>query len=348
MTKILVIEDERAIRSNLLKLLSAEGFETIGADSGYSGVQLAQQELPDLIICDILMPGLDGYGVLKALHQDSATATIPFIFLTAKADRSDLRQGMSLGADDYLTKPFSRAEVLEAIAVRLQKQRLQTQRHTLELKKTEALMSYLIRYDRLTNLPNRFLLQERFNELLTQVKADSQRLPILCLSLEPLNHLNNTLGPANGDLLTQAVAERLTSCVRKGDTIAQVGTEQFALLLASIHENEQVVKIAQTLLSAFSSPFHLGIHEILLTARIGIAWFGRDGRDLDTLIKHASAAMEDAKQPGKTPYQFYISSIGAKSQEALLLEQEMRQALERGEFQLYYQPKVNLLPQFVL
>ncbi|NET59684.1 MAG: hybrid sensor histidine kinase/response regulator [Symploca sp. SIO2E6] len=123
MTKILVIEDEELVRENLLDFLEAEDYQTIDACNGRIGVELAQQHLPDLIICDVMMPELDGHGVLDKLRQNSATATIPFIFLTAKADKMDRREGMGLGADDYLTKPFTIKELKNTIEVRLGKQR---------------------------------------------------------------------------------------------------------------------------------------------------------------------------------------------------------------------------------
>lgn len=342
MYKILVIEDERAIRFNLLKLLSVEGFQAIGAEDGNSGVQLAKTEQPDLIICDIMMPDLDGYGVLKALQQDPVTTTIPFIFLTAKAERSDWRQGMTLGADDYITKPFTRAELLDAIATRLQKKASLTQRHTVELKQARDQLDYLLHHNQLTNLPNKLSLQERFNQLLNQPDAHLRKIPILSIGFEQLNRIHYTLGPNSGDSLLQSVAQRLQTCVETQDTVAHLGAAQFAILLSATKSRVEVAQIAEALLDAFSSPFRLGVHEIFLTASIGIAFYGRDGRDLDTLIKHASAAREDAKKPEKQPYQFYIASIGAKSQEELLLELELRQALERNEFQVYYQPKVNL------
>jgi diguanylate cyclase (GGDEF)-like protein len=342
MYKILVIEDERSIRINLLKLLSAEGFQAIGAENGSCGVQLARREQPDVIICDILMPILDGYGVLKALQQDPTTATIPFIFLTAKADRADWRQAMTLGADDYLTKPFTRAELLEAIATRLQKKASLAQRHSLELEQTQAQLDYLLRYNHLTNLPNQVLLEERFNQLLTQGNTRQRRIPLLSVGFEQLKRLHNTLGPTSGDLLLKAIAERLQNCVSPLDTIAHLGAAQFVILLTPNTHRGQVAKIAETLIEAFSSPLPVDVHELFLTARIGIAFFGRDGRDIDTLIKHASAAREEAQKLGKTPYQFYLASIGTQSQEELLLELELRQALERQEFQVYYQPKVNL------
>ena len=122
MTKILVIEDEKSVRENILDLLEAEDFDTIAAANGRIGVELAVSEVPDLILCDLMMPEIDGYGVLIALREESVTANIPFIFLTARAARADFRQGMELGADDYLTKPFTRDELLSAIASRLSKQ----------------------------------------------------------------------------------------------------------------------------------------------------------------------------------------------------------------------------------
>jgi EAL domain-containing protein (putative c-di-GMP-specific phosphodiesterase class I)/AmiR/NasT family two-component response regulator len=124
MNRILVIEDELAVRENLVELLEAEGFETIAAPNGNIGIQKALSESPDLILCDMMMPEVDGYGVLTNLREEPATATIPFIFLTAKSAKSDFRQGMDLGADDYITKPFTRAELLSAIMSRLTRQSL--------------------------------------------------------------------------------------------------------------------------------------------------------------------------------------------------------------------------------
>ncbi len=121
MTRVLVIEDDKNIRGDILELLEGEGFGASGAGNGLAGVAAARADLPDLILCDIMMPGLDGFGVLDELSQDPVTATIPFIFLTAMADKSDVRRGMELGADDYLTKPVGQAELLKAIEARLAK-----------------------------------------------------------------------------------------------------------------------------------------------------------------------------------------------------------------------------------
>ena len=125
MKKILVIEDHADMRRNLRLILRLEGFHIFEAENGVAGIASARQHKPDLILCDVMMPELDGYGVLKALRADPDTITIPFLFLTAKGDKLDIRQGMNLGADDYLTKPVGRDQLMAAIAARLERAKQQ-------------------------------------------------------------------------------------------------------------------------------------------------------------------------------------------------------------------------------
>jgi len=127
MKKILVIEDEPEMRRNVITILKLEKFQAIGAENGRAGLQMARDEKPDLILCDVMMPELDGYGVLQGLRQDENTRTIPFIFLTARGEKIDQRCGMNLGADDYLTKPVSRNDLLNAINARLRRAEEQAQ-----------------------------------------------------------------------------------------------------------------------------------------------------------------------------------------------------------------------------
>jgi DNA-binding NarL/FixJ family response regulator len=122
MKRILLIEDQPVMRRNIQTILEMEGFEVTAADNGIKGLEAARKNLPDLILCDVMMPELDGYGVLTALRQDERTATIPFIFLTAKGEKTDLRTGMNLGADDYLAKPVSSDELIAAISARFKRQ----------------------------------------------------------------------------------------------------------------------------------------------------------------------------------------------------------------------------------
>jgi len=128
MRRILVIEDEPEMRRNIAALLRYREYAPIEAENGRKGVELARREKPDLILCDVMMPELDGYGVLRALQEDAALALIPFIFLTAKGDKDDLRSGMNLGADDYLTKPVANNDLVNAIEARLRRSEVQASR----------------------------------------------------------------------------------------------------------------------------------------------------------------------------------------------------------------------------
>ena len=121
MKSVLIIEDNADIRENTAEILDLAGYRSITAENGKKGVELAMKEKPDLVVCDIMMPELDGYGVLHLLKKNPETESIPFIFLTAKTERTDLRRGMEMGADDYITKPFEDIELLNAIEVRLKK-----------------------------------------------------------------------------------------------------------------------------------------------------------------------------------------------------------------------------------
>ncbi|MUH01245.1 response regulator [Scytonema sp. UIC 10036] len=147
MKKILIIENETRTRNLFLNSLKTDGYNVIGAENGVVGVQLAKEHLPDLVICDIQMPELDGYGVLKALRQEPLTAVIPFIFLTAKVSKAELRQGMELGANDYLTKPCKVEELLRAIAIQLEKQTVLKQWYSTEsqtVKESEPVQGAIV------------------------------------------------------------------------------------------------------------------------------------------------------------------------------------------------------------
>jgi DNA-binding NarL/FixJ family response regulator len=135
MKTILVIEDQPVMRHKTVTILKMEGYEVLEAPNGAEGIRLAHEELPDLILCDIMMPERDGYQVLQAVRVNRATATTPFIFFTAKGEKPDLRAGMNLGADDYLVKPTPRAELLEAIHARFDRQRLNDEKLKQELAK---------------------------------------------------------------------------------------------------------------------------------------------------------------------------------------------------------------------
>jgi diguanylate cyclase (GGDEF)-like protein len=342
MKTILVIEDEEFVRENILELLDAEGFEAFGAENGKIGFELAKVKVPDLILCDVMMPGLDGYGVLTALRQDSVLASIPFIFLTAKASKSDLRQGMELGADDYLTKPFTRAELLGAIGTRLKKQAAVEDRYYAELQQTKAKLNYLIHNDSLTNLPNRFSLREQFKQIKKTDSSPEQLVTVLSVGLDRFNQINTHLGNSIGDLLLKTVAERLSVCVGNQGIVARLNDDQFAVILATIKHRNEASQIAQDILTRLSETFELGGQEIFVTASLGIALCPRDGTEIEQLLNHAHIAMMKAKQQGGDHYEFYAAAYNIGSSDRLALQTSLRYALEREELEVYYQPQVNL------
>ncbi|OYU81814.1 MAG: transcriptional regulator [Flavobacterium sp. BFFFF1] len=141
MTKILIIEDNDDIRENVVEILMLAGYEVFEADNGKTGTELAIRNLPDLILCDIMMGDLDGYGVLHLLNKHAETKAIPFIFMTAKSERSDIRKGMELGADDYLTKPFDDTELLNAIETRLKKRQVQQEFYSGAIEKLSEIVA---------------------------------------------------------------------------------------------------------------------------------------------------------------------------------------------------------------
>lgn len=336
MKKILVIEDEELVRENILELLDAEGLAGIGATNGYKGIDLAKVEKPDLIICDVMMPGLDGYSVLKALRQETTFATTPFIFLTAKAAKADFRQGMELGADDYLTKPFTRAELLGAIATRFKKQ----QQYRSELEQAQDQLDYLMHHDSLTNLPNQLSLREQFKQI--KSTHSQQLMTIMCVGLDRFNQINDDLGHSVGDRLLQAVAQRLVNGVTSEDYVARLGSGQFAIILPTTPHKKDAVLIAQTLLEQFSQTFAIDDQEIFVTASIGMALYPRDGRDIEQLLNQANKAMFQAKQQGGNCHQFYSIALSKGTSDRVALKTNLRYALERDELQVYYQPQLDL------
>lgn len=341
MKKILVIEDEDAIRSNLIEMLNVAGFEAIGAENGLIGVDQARLEHPDLILCDIMMPHLDGYGVLSALQQEALTATIPVICLTAKSERSDLRQAMEMGASDYLTKPFTRVELLKAISAQLDKLDKIKRIQNTAVSEAISQLNDLVYYDSITNLPNRLVLQERFEQTLAPVWG-THLVAVAVLSLDQLERLQSSLGTDYTDLLLQAVQERISPSIGiAGPIVTRLNSDQLGLILPPVLEKEDAAKEAGLILNSLSAPFSLQKYQVFITTSLGIALYPADGKDIDSLLKAATTAMKAAKQKGGNCYQLYNPEIQEKSYDCLMLEIELHACLEQNQLQVYYQPQVD-------
>ncbi|MEZ5672310.1 MAG: diguanylate cyclase [Thiotrichaceae bacterium] len=209
-------------------------------------------------------------------------------------------------------------------------------------KRNEQRLAYLAHYDNLTGLPNRALFREKVDRALFHVRQHQTKLAVLFLDLDRFKYINDTWGHAVGDLLLQDVANRLVECVRKQDTIARLGGDEFTAVLENIEGTQEVTEISQGILDAFRPQFYLNGHETFITTSIGISLYPNDGDDADTLLKHADAAMYRAKEGGKNDFQFFASEMNEHARQRLILETQLRHALGRGEFQLYYQPQMHV------
>ena len=209
-------------------------------------------------------------------------------------------------------------------------------------KWAEETIQHMAYYDPLTDLPNRMLFNDRLGQALAQARRKNQLSAILFLDLDRFKVVNDTLGHTIGDLLLRSVAERLKMCTREGDTIARMGGDEFTFLLTNIAQVDETVKTARMILDALKPPFNLEGHEVHITPSIGISIFPYDGTDGVTLVKNADAALNRAKEQGRTNYQLYTPVMNAKAFERMTLENSLRKALEKSEFALHYQPQVDL------
>jgi diguanylate cyclase (GGDEF)-like protein/PAS domain S-box-containing protein len=212
---------------------------------------------------------------------------------------------------------------------------------------TEQLMAdeqlrYLAYNDALTGLPNRVLFQILVSQALAQATRTGQRGAVLLLDLDRFKAVNDSLGHDVGDQLLKAVGGRLTQVLRQADSVARLGGDEFAILLPEIEHPQNVERVAQKILAAMTEPFALSGYEHVVGASIGIGLFPTDGQDLSTLLKNADAAMYQAKERGRGGFAFYRSEMNAGAPSRLALENDLRHALQRGEFVLHYQPKVTL------
>lgn len=209
-------------------------------------------------------------------------------------------------------------------------------------KWAEETIQHMAYYDPLTDLPNRMLFNDRMGQALAQARRKNQLVAILFLDLDRFKVINDTLGHTMGDLLLRSVSERLKKVSREGDTIARMGGDEFIFLLTGITEVDEAVKMAQNILQVLKPAFNLEGHEAHITPSIGVSVFPYDGSDGVTLVKNADAALNRVKEQGRTNYQLYTPVMNAKAFERMTLENSLRKALEKEEFNLYYQPQVNL------
>ncbi|NJR20773.1 MAG: EAL domain-containing protein [Richelia sp. CSU_2_1] len=209
-------------------------------------------------------------------------------------------------------------------------------------KQAEEIIRYQAVYDQLTGLPNRILFNERLLAALKQAQKTNKMLAVMFLDLDRFKKINDTLGHAAGDRLLESFAGRIGDTLRSTDTVARWGGDEFTVLLPDIHSREDVIKTAQRILDKLKPAFKIEAQPLHVSSSIGIALYPDDGEDAETLVKNADAALYRAKERGRNNYQFYTATMNPQGSQLLTLESRLHEALERGEFEVYFQPKVNI------
>ena len=357
--KILIIDDERLFLNIIVDLLKDE-YETFTALSGKEAFEtiIKNNTLPDLIILDIILPDQDGFEVCKKFKKNKKTCDIPVIFLTMKSDVDDETTGFETGAVDYITKPISppilKARVRTHISLMQAHKKLARHAQELEItvtertreltneieerKTIESQLRFLANYDLLTKLPNRILFREQLDQSIKQAQRNKTSVALLLIDIDGFKHINDSLGHHQGDILLQAVADRLNDCVRDVDQVARLGGDEFTIILDEVTDNESAALVAEKIINTIANPIQLDHQEVYISASVGITLLPKDTSDASTLLGYADMAMYEAKAKGKNAYEFYTSRLLSRVHTRVDMEKELHKAIGTEQLQLYYQP----------
>ncbi|HLO48075.1 MAG TPA: EAL domain-containing protein [Kamptonema sp.] len=374
---VLIVDDHPINLAVLSDYLEQVGFEVWVAADGESALQKVEYGVPDIILLDIMMPLLDGFETCSLLKANPATKDIPVIFMSALSETVDKVRGLSLGAVDYIIKPFQQEEILVRLKLHLKMSGLtktmeeknsllsdltsqleqRVEKRTTELKSAlhELQGAYLellakedkLRYDAfhdsLTGLANRACFIQRLNRVIEIAKLNSDYLyAVLFIDLDRFKVVNDSLGHLVGDELLKSASQRLQSCLSETDIVARLGGDEFIILLENIRDINDAISTANRILEDLRKPFTIDNYEIFTGASIGIT-FSRMGYDrASDVLKDADVAMYQAKVQGKGRYEILTKALQTQAAMRLQLENDLRKAIELEEFCLYYQPIFSL------
>ncbi|MEC4677509.1 MAG: EAL domain-containing protein, partial [Nitrospirota bacterium] len=210
------------------------------------------------------------------------------------------------------------------------------------IKRSQEELNYLAHHDALTGLPNRLLFIDRLKHALMRAEREGNHPAVLFLDLDRFKNINDSLGHPIGDIVLQGTATRLSKLVRKEDTVARLGGDEFVVLIESVSEVQDVAQLAEKVIASFDIPFRVKAHHLHLSVSVGISLYPQDGKDTETLIRNADAAMYRAKEEGRNDYQFYTAALTTAVFERLTMETALRHALKNEELVLYYQPQYSM------
>ena len=301
--------------------------------------QLLIDNVPDVVLLDINMPGVSGFDILSFMRARESLEYTPVVVLTSSDDAETKLQALQLGATDFLSKPVDESELV----LRL--------RNTLAAKRYLDQQTY---YDRVTGLANRRLFMDRLGRAVAAAERGAAHSAMLLINVDRFKKINDGLGHSVGDELLNAIGRRLSSLVRAEDVVcdpkppaapnlvARIGGDEFTVLLSDVRNVDVANGIAQRILLGLAKSFRIQGVELFITASIGIAVFPEHGANKEELLKHAGVAMSHAKRQGRNRFHAYSNEMERSNRQRLTIESELHKALDREEFELYYQPKVDV------
>ena len=290
----------------------------------------------DVILLDLGLPDTQGLEAVRRTH--AAAPSVPLVVLTGMDDETLASQALQEGAQDYLIKgQIDTRGLMRAL-------RYAVERNTMEeaARRMSLQMAHSAEHDFLTGLPNRMLFNDRVSQAIALASRRKKRVAVLFLDLDGFKHVNDSLGHPVGDRLLQSIAKRLAGCVRDADTVSRQGGDEFVVLLSEIDRPEDAAITARRMLQSVADVHPIDLHDLHITTSIGVSVYPDDGQDAETLVRNADTAMYQAKENGRQSFQFFLQAMNVRAVERQSLEEGLRRALERGEFVLHYQPKVQL------
>ncbi|HRK77138.1 MAG TPA: EAL domain-containing protein [Thiobacillus sp.] len=285
-----------------------------------------------------------------AAHQREDAAGQRESVVQAREGEARVREGRAATREDEIRTTETLQSATADQMIRLQQANANLVVATIEARKlaeqvqmAKIELDHLAHHDVLTGLPNRILLHDRLAQAVALTRRSGKKLAVLFMDLDRFKHINDSLGHSVGDQLLQSVGQRLLGCVRQSDTISRLGGDEFVALLPDIDHPEDAALSAQKMITAIALPHRIDQHDLHIGASIGVSIYPEDGLDAETLIKHADTAMFHAKDNGRNTYAFFEQEMTARAIARQSIEASLRLALERQEFVLHYQPKINLL-----
>ena len=374
--RLLIVDDISDNRTILTRRFQRRGFDVVEAECGLTAIELIHKESFDLVLLDVMMPGMDGIETLKRIRSQNSASALPVIMVTAKSESANIVDALELGANDYVTKPVDFAVALARVNTQISRKRAvervalaneelrkvnedlerrveertsrlidANQRLKVEIadrEESQARSQYLAYHDSLTGLGNRLLFKEQLEEALKDVSTASHPLAVLFLDLDGFKAVNDTLGHSIGDLLLKSVATKLRDILPRTDRIARLGGDEFAILQISAAQPGSSIALAEKIIEVVGQPNSIDGHDVTVGASVGIAVARPGDMNTENFLKSADLAMYSAKSDGRGTYRMFDPEMDAIVQARRLLERDMRTALAQDGFRLFYQPLVNL------